>query len=134
MRPSLRICSLLALLALGCGRLRYEQRQCPSGMIEVAPDAGSPMFCIEIAEREALPWNDGRAICEGMGRRLCTEPEWADACVIAGPSLQTMTDGWEWTVEIVADMEARKRGDGSCDAISSHIISDPYPYRCCAGR
>jgi hypothetical protein len=45
-----------------------------------------------------------------------------------------MTDNaFEWVVEESAGV-AQKRGPLACTDTSSHVIGDPYEYRCCADR
>lgn len=141
---------ILAVLGAGlaCGRIGYEERPggvdappidaavidgipaCPAGTAESCP--GSPV-CIEVVERGYIDWTAARDTCAGAGRRLCTDAEWALACGCAA-GLVDMTDSeWEWVAEESGGV-AQKRGYESCDAISSHPITDSYDYRCCADR
>jgi hypothetical protein len=103
---------------------------CPTGTTELT--AGSDT-CIELTEHGTDTWTNAKAICEGQGRRLCADAEWFLGCTNA-TGIIDMTDlGWEWVAEEASGVAA-KRGDDLCTSMSSHVITDPYEYRCCVGK
>ena len=74
---------------------------CPDseGMVPILDDAKEVQFCIDIFEARVAPnpertaesvegvlptisisWYDAKSGCERAGKRLCTIPEWTDAC------------------------------------------------------
>jgi hypothetical protein len=135
--------------ALGCGRIGYDERPlgidappvidappidglpaCPAGTTESCP--GSTV-CVETAERGYATWMDAGAQCAAQGRRLCTDPEWALACYCAVGLVDMIDSEWEWLAEETGGI-AQKRGYQSCDATSTHPITDNYDFRCCADR
>ncbi len=161
--PTLAVLVAVALGAAACGRIGYDERSgsdgaaidsavidavlidadrsdglaaCPNGTAESC--AGSTV-CIEIAERGNEPWTTARDTCLGVGRRLCTEAEWTLACTCALGLDEMFNDGggsaqeWEWVADELSGV-AHKRGYDSCDAASTHVVVDPYDYRCCADR
>lgn len=146
----MRALLLVLICALGCGRIGYDARKadpdappasidgpaidappaCAAGMLEIA--AGSSV-CIEINQRGNLPWDQAKADCAALGRRLCADAEWFAACTNQ-PSLANMFgDGYEWVAEESGGI-AQKRGSSTCDDASAHQIIDPYDYRCCAAK
>jgi hypothetical protein len=142
--------TVVALAAVaGCGRIGYDERPlavdapavvdappldglpaCPAGTTESCP--GSTV-CIETAERGYTTWMDAGAQCAAVGRRLCTDPEWALACQCAIGLVDMVDSEWEWLAEESGGI-AQKRGYESCDATSTHPITDSYDFRCCADR
>ena len=79
------------------------------------------------------------AACAAVGRRLCTGAEWDLACPCA-PSLTEMFNDnggsgldWEWVAEETGGV-AHKRGYASCSDQSTHVVTDPYDFRCCVDR
>lgn len=146
----MRVLLLVATCALGCGRIGYDARKegpdaslvpidgraidappaCLAGMLEIGPGA---TVCIEVNQRGNLPWDQAKADCEVLGRRLCADAEWFAACTNQ-PSLATMYgDGYEWVAEESGGI-AQKRGSSTCEDASSHAVIDPYDYRCCAAK
>ena len=142
----MRIAVVLAL-TLGCGRIGYDARDvvlgddaptdgsaagCPADTTPITADAN---VCVEKVERGTATWTMARATCEGLGRRLCADLEWAAACDKASDLVNMASDSdalqWEWVADETAGV-ALKRGYDACDAMSSHeIFVDPYDYRCC---
>jgi hypothetical protein len=99
---------------------------CPADMARLSPTSDT---CIELADRVPEIWLDGKAICTNLGRRYCTDAEWFEACENA-TGLVGMVGDYEWVAEESGGI-AQKRGSSSCDDPSSHVITDPYPFRCC---
>jgi len=149
MRGGLGFAMLLAWA--GCGRIGYEPRVldqdgpspsdgqagCPVGTTELTVGSAT---CIEQAERGTETWTDAKAICEGLGRRLCTDAEWFLGCTDAAGLVDMANDGngnnpeWEWVAEEQAGV-AQKRGYAACTDTSSHeIFIDAYDYRCCVDK
>ncbi|KAB2888491.1 MAG: hypothetical protein F9K40_20465 [Kofleriaceae bacterium] len=155
---------VVAGLAIGCGRIGYDEREddvdamadgigptdadptdadptdalaaCPTGTVELC--SGSPV-CIELTERGYDTWTNAVAACAAVGRRLCTGAEWDLACPCA-PALVDMFDDqggsaaeWEWVAE-ESGGTAHKRGYTSCADQSTHVVTDPYDFRCCVDR
>jgi hypothetical protein len=150
-----------AMLLAACGRIGYDEltddtdaasadaatdataidaidalAACPTGTVELC--AGS-LVCIEQVERGYDTWTNAVAACAAVGRRLCTQAEWDLACPCA-PSLTDMFNDnggssaeWEWTADESGGV-AHKRGYSSCSDQSTHVVTDPYDYRCCADR
>ncbi len=109
---------------------------CPNGTTELC--AGSTV-CIEIDERGYDTWTNAVAACAAVGRRLCAGAEWDLACPCA-PGLNEMFDDgggsaaeWEWVAEESGGV-AHKRGYSACADQSTHVITDPYDFRCCVDR
>jgi hypothetical protein len=106
---------------------------CPLGTTEIAPGA---TVCIEITERGYESWTFGNGQCLGLGRRLCADAEWANACVNATGLVDMANDGgganpeWEWVAEESGGI-AQKRGFSTCDERSTHDVGGAYDYRCC---
>lgn len=100
---------------------------CPVDMTRVAPTS---LVCIETAQRSNAAWPDARTTCTALGRRLCSDPEWLQACTVAS-GLVDMVGDYEWLAEESGGV-AQKRGNGSCADLSAHDIATPYGYRCCA--
>jgi hypothetical protein len=139
---------LLGWLALagGCGRLDFDARTPPSdASIDVAitvalcpaattPIAAGSTVCIEQARRGSETWTDARASCMALGRRLCADAEWFEACTMASGLTDMVNDGYEWVAEQSSGV-AQKRGASGCTDMSSHeIFVDPYGFRCCLDR
>jgi hypothetical protein len=145
-----RIAVVLALTLLGCGRIGIEERTvdpgdaltgdspvmrddapaaCPPGTTPIKPGVTA---CVEVAERGNETWTVAKATCEGLGRRLCTDDEWAIACDNATGLIDMAGDGnWEWVADESGGI-ADKRGFDLCSDESAHeIFVDPYDYRCC---
>ncbi len=151
--------ALVTLVGLtACGRIGYDDRArdpdangvaidaavdavdgqpaCPSGTVETCPGAA---VCIEVAERGYAPWEAARDACQAVGRRLCAEAEWEEACTCASGLEEMIDDGggsalaWEWVAEESGGV-AHKRGWDSCLASSTHGITESYDFRCCADR
>jgi hypothetical protein len=149
---------VLAVAMVSCGHIGYDELDveidavgdaepgdgpgadglaaCPVGTVETCP--GSTV-CVEVAERGYQPWTDAHDACLAVGRRLCTDAEWALACTCA-VGLEEMTDDgagsaleWEWVAEESGGV-AQKRGYDTCDATSTHAVTDPYDFRCCVDR
>jgi hypothetical protein len=90
--------------------------------------------CIEQARRGAETWTNARASCMGLGRRLCADAEWFEACTMANGLIDMVNDGYEWVAEQDSGV-AQKRGASGCDDMSAHeIFVDRYGYRCCLDR
>lgn len=93
-------------------------------------------MCIELAERGYDAWTNAVAMCSSVGRRLCTQAEWDLACPCATSLTEMFNDGggstpeWEWTADESGGV-AHKRGYTSCADQSTHVVTDPYDYRCC---
>src|SRR5262245_21060168 len=84
---------LVAAVVCGCGRIGYDDLVdgaaidapsdgpaapvCPSGTSALRPGS---RVCVEQLERGYLPWDAALAACTGVGRRLCTDAEWLEAC------------------------------------------------------
>lgn len=100
---------------------------CPSDMTRLSP---SSSVCIEIDDRGPMLWLDGKAVCEGLGRRYCADAEWLEGCQNASGLVDITGDDYEWVAEEDAGT-AQKRGNASCDDASAHVITDPYEVRCC---
>lgn len=116
-------------------RLPDSPAVCPVGTVAIA-DGSS--VCVEQAERGTETWTTAKTTCEGLGRRLCKDVEWASACNNASGLVNMFNDeggsnlNWEWVDDLVATDVAGKRGYDACDATSAHeIFVDPYDYRCC---
>jgi len=140
--------SWLILGALvACGRIGYDQREvidaavdgtppCPPGTTELS--TGSPV-CIEQVERGNLDWLMATDACAAVGRRLCSDGEWLEACQYAVGLVDMANDGagasaeWEWVAEESGGV-AQKRGYADCTDTSSHVVTDPYDFRCCVAR
>jgi hypothetical protein len=134
-------------LAGGCGRLDFDARLQPSdASIDTAVDApaGCPpamtaiapgrTVCIEQARRGSETWTNAKASCAALGRRLCADAEWFEACTMASGLTDMINDGYEWVAE-ESNNVAQKRGASGCDDMSSHeIFVDPYGFRCCVDR
>lgn len=109
---------------------------CPSGTVELC--SGS-LVCIELVERGYDTWTNAVAMCASVGRRLCTGAEWDLACPCATSLTDMFNDNggsspeWEWVAEETGGV-AHKRGYASCADQSTHVVTDPYDYRCCADR
>ncbi len=143
----------MIVLTAACGRIGYEPRvgdddvdattdtgsaACPTGTTELT--AGS-LVCIEQEERGNETWTDATSICDGLGRRLCSDAEWFLACTDAVGLVDMANDGaganpeWEWVSDLATAGEAEKRGYAACGDMSSHeILIDPYDFRCCVDR
>ncbi len=140
---------LLGWLALagGCGRLDFDTRVqpgdasidsavdapagCPAATTPIAP--GSTV-CIEQARRGSETWTNAKASCMALGRRLCADAEWFEACTMASGLTDMINDGYEWVAEESGGV-AQKRGASGCNDMSAHeIFVDPYGYRCCVDR
>ncbi len=154
-----------AAAASACGRIGYDERNdddpdaasqpvdapavdavdadvsdglpaCPSGSVEVC--TGSTV-CIEIDERGYDTWTNAVAACAAVGRRLCSQAEWDQACPCATGLNEMFQDGggsmleWEWTADESGGV-AHKRGYAACGDQSTHAVSDPYDFRCCVDR
>lgn len=155
MRFPARLAVLVGVIGLAaCGRIGYEERRqadaavadvpalIDSRAIDAAVDAPSVCpadtlvtvvggsACIEIAQRGTDTWINAKALCEGMGRRLCTDAEWLEGCTNQSTLTNMTGDDYEWVAEEAAGI-AQKRGASGCDDSSSHAITDPYGYRCC---
>lgn len=138
--------SLLGWLALagGCGRLDFDARMAPPSDASVdaaidaagcpaatTPIAAGSTVCIEQARRGSETWTNARASCMALGRRLCADAEWFEACEMASGLTDMINDGYEWVAE-ESNGVAQKRGASGCGDMSSHeIFVDPYGYRCC---
>jgi hypothetical protein len=141
------------LAALACGRIGYDAQvdadvdapidagidglpACPLGMVPTCADS---RVCVDLAERGNAPWTDARDLCAVTGARLCTDAEWAEACGCAVGVIDMANDGdgasqeWEWVADESAGV-AQKRGYAACGDTSTHAVTDPYDYRCCADR
>lgn len=119
---------------------------CPPGTTELGPGAAT---CIEKEERGTSSWTNATASCASVGRRLCSDAEWALACVEATGLVDMFDDqgsgsgsgsgsagaaNWEWTGDMDAGA-AKKRGLLSCDDASAHDIDvDGYDFRCCVPK
>lgn len=138
-------------LAAGCGRLDFDARTqpsdasidtagdpaidappgCPSGTTPTRPGS---QVCIEQARRGSDTWTRASASCLALGRRLCADAEWFEACKMASGLTDMVNDGYEWVAEEDSGV-AHKRGESGCDDASAHeIFVDPYGYRCCLDR
>lgn len=121
----------MLLVTSACGRIGYDEvdsdATCPAGTTSLSPGSSA---CIEVVERGTMPWTGAAADCAALGRRLCRDLEWAEACVNATNLVDMLDGGWEWVAEESAGV-AQKRGSTECTAISSHAVVDPYEYRCC---
>jgi len=144
----MRLAWLIPMAAVACGRLGYEAQPdaavdapaidapptCPLGMTPVCD--GQPV-CIDLAERGNDSWTNARDLCAATGARLCTDAEWALACTCAVGLIDMANDGagasqeWEWVAEETGGV-AQKRGYAACTDTSTHAVTDPYDYRCCA--
>ena len=102
---------------------------CPAYMIEMDG------FCIDLFQSGDMTWVDATAYCESRGATLCSPEQWVEACNMAGDTVEGLTEGWEWTSELVTDTSALKHGAGDCTTTSPHQIDDgDYGVRCCANR
>jgi len=137
------IAILCMVSATACGRIGYDEvsrappdatpdalAACPEGMTEISP--GAPV-CIELTERGTETWLVAKAQCEALQRRLCADLEWFEACVDATGLVDMIDGGYEWVAEEL-DGIAQKRGETACTVMSTHVVTDPYEYRCCADR
>jgi hypothetical protein len=152
----------IVMLLGGCGRVGYERRTgadahdldaatdaaidaatdaapdaidayipvCPTGMTELT--VGSTV-CIEQVERGNASWTIAKLDCEMLGRRLCADAEWYLGCTDAAGLVDMIDGGFEWVAEEAAGV-AQKRGPNACTDISSHVVVDPYEFRCCAAK
>jgi|GEM_PF-2706589 len=100
---------------------------CPADMTRLSP---SSSVCIELADRGGALWLEGKATCEALGRRYCTDAEWLEGCLNATGLVDITLDNYEWVAEEAGGI-AQKRGAGGCDDGSAHVITDPYEVRCC---
>jgi hypothetical protein len=130
-------CALGACTNVGCGRIGYEpmladaEQQaaaCPDGMAAIADGSN---VCIELVERGNEPWTIAGARCAALGRRLCADLEWLAGCENVRGIVDMTDDAYEWVAEESAGV-ALKRGPDLCTSMSSHVIGDPYEFRCCA--
>lgn len=135
-----------AALTAACGRIGYDApvdidavdslAACPGDMLPLCADA---LVCIEIAERGYTDWVTARDTCQSLGRRLCSDAEWALGCTCEPALTEMYNDGagstleWEWLLEESGGV-AWKRGYQTCDSTSTHPITDSYDYRCCSDR
>lgn len=103
---------------------------CPADTFLVAP-ATAAFYCIERNDRVAAPFETARTTCLDEGRHLCTDDEWRVGCDLGGAMFLDLADDWEWVDLLIDAATAKKRGY-TCGDTSSHVIADPYPYRCCA--
>ena len=127
----------LCVTALGCGRVRYEQRACPSDTLQVGSDEAGPVFCIERVERGIEEQHLAEKNCWDIGRRLCSASEWTSACEQLGVAMVDSTDDFEWTSDRTGMLmdQAVQRGQGTCATASmAPILMTPGAYRCCLGR
>lgn len=139
---TMRVVLVLALVS--CGRIGYDglastdapvddrlvEPPCPDGTSAVTEGAAT---CIELVERGTVPWTTAKQDCEALGRRLCTDAEWAAGCENVVGIVDMIDGGWEWVAEEAGGV-AQKRGSDACTAVSSHAVIDPYEYRCCVDR
>lgn len=100
---------------------------CPADMTKLSPTSS---LCIEKSDRGGMLWLDGKNLCEGLGRRYCTDAEWVEGCKNAVGLVEITGDDYEWVAEEAGGV-AQKRGSSSCDDASAHVITDPYEVRCC---
>ncbi len=100
---------------------------CPADMTRLSPTSN---VCMDINSRGQAIWLDGKALCQGLGRRYCTDAEWFEGCTNAVGLVDIAGDGYEWVAEESAGV-AQKRGAADCDDASAHVITDPYEVRCC---
>ncbi len=111
---------------------------CPQGLLEII---SMPAACIEKDEHGLADHTDATAACAALGLRLCTGVEWVAACG-DGTEVKEMfndVDGteprWEWVSDLIEPDSAYKRGERSCDHVSSFLRVGPtYDYRCCADK
>lgn len=141
--------AVAAPLGAGCGRIGIDLLElavdappevpapaCPSGTTELAPGAAT---CVELVEQGSASWTSADQQCRLLGRRLCTDAEWALACVKAQGLIDMFDDqggaepNWEWTADMDAGV-AQKRGYGACEDMSSHTVDVTYDFRCCAPK
>ncbi len=100
---------------------------CPADMTRLSPTSN---VCIELADRGDALWLDGKATCQALGRRYCTDAEWLEGCLNATGLVDITGDSYEWVAEEAGGI-AQKRGASGCDDASAHVITDPYELRCC---
>lgn len=146
---------LVLLLVASCGRIGIDQLGTDAAIdgqpgADVATDAATcppetvaitdgAAVCIELAERGTLSWTEAVATCGALGRRLCSDAEWATACTNAPGLIDMINDNggaspeWEWVADMTGGV-AGKRGYLLCGDISTHAVTDPYDFRCCADR
>jgi hypothetical protein len=134
---------LTAAVLGGCGHIGFDERtgddggdaptQCPADMVLI--DSGADV-CVEKAERGYAPWLEAKTACVDLGRRLCDGTEWYIACLGAPFLVDMANDGgganpqWEWFAGLSVDI-AEKGGFAECADTSSHVVTDPYDFRCC---
>ena len=137
------------LVMVGCGRINLDPIEnlagddggpdigglCPDDTIDLQNAANT---CIEKTERGYKTWVDADTTCRGLGRRLCTDAEWALACGMPAGLTEMTSDvagfEWEWVAE-VANEQGSKRGYELCGDIATHeIFLQPYDFRCCVDR
>lgn len=103
------------------------QLACPPDMTKLSATSST---CIELADRGGDLWLAGKATCNALGRRYCTDAEWLEACLGATGLVDMTADNYEWVAEESGGV-AQKRGASGCDDASAHVITDPYEVRCC---
>jgi hypothetical protein len=123
-----------ALAAGGCGRIDYvpdapSAQGCPPETV-VVDDGTATAFCIDRLERDETSWTAAHVQCATSGGFVCAHLQWERACEVVGPELVDLHDDWEWVAEGDGTI-GEKRGYESCTSTSTHVVSDPYPYRCC---
>lgn len=140
----------LLVVAAGCGRIGLDPianlggdaapdaRVCPSDTAAITTTAvtDAALVCIEKTERGTETWTTANATCASLGRRLCTDAEWAAACENTVGLVDMAGDpggqNWEWVADILPSGDGGKRGYDLCSDTSSHeILVDPYDFRCC---
>lgn len=103
---------------------------CPSDMTNTGT------VCIENNERASATWFNAIDACGDAGRRLCSVSEWYYAC-FNFPSLQLMTDNFEWTDDRTrgaATQGVYTLGSTQCDNSQVTQDSNTVAFRCCIDR
>ena len=116
-----------------------KREACPEDMADMGE------FCIDrIPVRSQVNWYASSEACESLGKRLCTNEEWLDACDVAPNNevemLPPPKDESEWLHNWVFETSSKvfksvNRGYYRCSTVSHPWPSDrPYAikwYRCC---
>lgn len=107
---------------------------CPSGFLPISD------YCIMENDLDTDgTWETAAQECvENYDSRLCTAAEWIVACELSEPGepldgqISEMTDGNEWTGDLVDTGDVLVIGNGNCTNTSGVSSSDTNQRRCCS--
>jgi hypothetical protein len=111
-------------------------KTCPSGFIEINKD-----FCMEVTDRDTVDWFQAVKTCGDLNARLCTQGEWAYACLHASQfNLIKMTDNLEW-IDSAGNSPDQCKAMGidafgyiGCNAGASALWNAKENFRCCYSK